>query len=114
MLTRFGKSRSGNFAAIAALAILPMVATAGLAVDYSVAMSAKNSLQSAADAGALAAAKLSKSKVSGANQAAIAETVREFFGPNTEAAGAVVKVATDPAAATVTVAASLDQKLYSS
>ncbi len=53
---RFWHNERGNFAIIFGVAALPMVALAGAAMDYSRVSSAQSRLQSAADAGALAAA----------------------------------------------------------
>jgi Flp pilus assembly protein TadG len=57
MLRRFLKDRGGNVAPIFGLAIVPIVALAGLAVDYSRGSSAKADIQAALDATALALSK---------------------------------------------------------
>jgi len=49
------KDRSGNFGIMSALLMVPLAAVAGLSVDFANALAAKNELQSAADAAALAA-----------------------------------------------------------
>ena len=54
-MLRFFRDRSGNFGLMAAILLVPVIGFAGLAVDYSSAMSAKNHVQNAADAAALAA-----------------------------------------------------------
>ncbi|MCC0034302.1 MAG: hypothetical protein H6887_03410 [Hoeflea sp.] len=54
-MLRFLKNRSGNFGILAALMLLPVIAAAGLAIDYSNALSVKGRVQGAADAAALAA-----------------------------------------------------------
>lgn len=56
ILTRFWQSRHGNFATMFGIALIPLLLGAGMAVDYSRYMSAKNHLQELADAAALAAA----------------------------------------------------------
>ena len=53
---KFLKDTSGNLAIMAAAAILPLIFSVGMAVDYSRMSHARSSLQSAADAAALAAA----------------------------------------------------------
>ncbi|AKI01517.1 Flp pilus assembly protein TadG [Hoeflea sp. IMCC20628] len=55
MLLRLFKNRSGNFGMMAALLLVPVFGAAGLAVDYSNAISVKTQVQGAADAAALAA-----------------------------------------------------------
>lgn len=54
-MLRFLKSRSGNFGILAALLLVPVIGAAGLAIDYSNALSVKAKVQGAADAAALAA-----------------------------------------------------------
>lgn len=49
------KDCSGNFGIMSALIMVPLAAVAGLSVDFANALAAKNELQSAADAAALAA-----------------------------------------------------------
>lgn len=56
LIRKFLKDTSGNIAIMAAAAILPLIISAGLAVDYSRIAHAQSTLQSAADAAALAAA----------------------------------------------------------
>lgn len=53
---RFWRSKAGNFATMMAVALIPLLLSAGMAVDYSRYMSAKGHLQSLADAAALSAA----------------------------------------------------------
>lgn len=55
MLLRLFQNRSGNFGILAALLIVPVFGAAGLALDYSNAISVKAQIQGAADAAALAA-----------------------------------------------------------
>jgi hypothetical protein len=54
-MRRFLKNRSGNFGILAALLLVPVFGAAGLALDYSNALSVKTKIQGAADAAALAA-----------------------------------------------------------
>ena len=54
-MRRFLKDRSGNFGILAALLLVPVIGAAGLALDYSNALSIKTKIQGAADAAALAA-----------------------------------------------------------
>eukprot|EP01037_Dinobryon_pediforme_P013957 gene13957-14073_t len=54
-MVRLGHDRSGNVALITALCLVPLVGMTGLAVDYSVALTAKARLDAAADAAAIAA-----------------------------------------------------------
>jgi Flp pilus assembly protein TadG len=56
MLRRFHEAEQGNVAIVFALALLPMTALAGAAVDYSRAGSTRNKLQTATDTAALGAA----------------------------------------------------------
>ncbi|MCB5205488.1 pilus assembly protein [Neorhizobium sp. T786] len=55
MLRRLFRDRSGNFGMMTALLAVPIIGTAGLAVDFTNVMFVQNSLQSAADAAALGA-----------------------------------------------------------
>lgn len=54
-MLRFLKNRSGNFGILAALLLVPVIGAAGLALDYTNAISIKTRIQGAADAAALAA-----------------------------------------------------------
>jgi Flp pilus assembly protein TadG len=51
----FFKNTSGNFGILAALMLVPVIGAAGLALDYSNALTVKTRIQGAADAAALAA-----------------------------------------------------------
>lgn len=55
MFRRFWSDRAGNFGLLAALTLVPIIGTAGLAVDFTNALMIKSKLQSAGDAAALAA-----------------------------------------------------------
>jgi Flp pilus assembly protein TadG len=59
----FRTNRFGNVAVITALAVLPMVAAMGCAVDYSMATMVKTKLQAAADAASLATVSINSSVV---------------------------------------------------
>lgn len=54
-MKRFLKDRAGNFGVLAALLLVPVIGVAGLALDYTNALSIKGRIQGAADAAALAA-----------------------------------------------------------
>ena len=54
-MRRFLKNRSGSFGILLAILLVPIIGAAGLALDYSNALSAKARIQGAADAAALAA-----------------------------------------------------------
>ena len=54
-MLRFLKDRSGNFGILVALMLVPVIGAAGLALDYTNALSIKGRVQGAADAAALAA-----------------------------------------------------------
>ncbi len=56
MLKKFIQSRSGNFAILSGIALIPLCLAAGLAVDYSRHLSAQKHLQEIADATSLALA----------------------------------------------------------
>ncbi|EUB97058.1 hypothetical protein PMI07_000634 [Rhizobium sp. CF080] len=55
MLIKLLKDRSGNFGVMSAFLLVPLIATAGLAIDLADALMVKNQLQGAADAAALGA-----------------------------------------------------------
>ncbi len=80
----FKRDQRGNVAIIFGLAAIPLMLGAGMAVDYARAVTTKNSLQSASDAAALAAASLSG--VSDDERIAMAKNV---FQANFKASGGV-------------------------
>ncbi len=55
MLQTFIRDRTGNFGIISALLMVPLIGAAGLAIDLTNAMTAKATLQAAADAAAVGA-----------------------------------------------------------
>ena len=55
MLQTFIRDRTGNFGIISALLMGPLIVAAGLAIDLTNAMTAKATLQAAADAAAVGA-----------------------------------------------------------
>ena len=55
-LTAFKREKRGNVAIIFGMAVVPLMLGAGVAVDYARSVTAKNTMQAAADAAALAAA----------------------------------------------------------
>ena len=56
IIVRFARNEAGNFAVMFSLAMIPLVAVAGLAVDYSRTSDMRSKIQSAADGAAMAAA----------------------------------------------------------
>jgi Flp pilus assembly protein TadG len=60
-IRRFFSARAGGVAVTFALALVPIVAAAGIAVDYGRAASVKTALQAALDSAALATAKSASS-----------------------------------------------------
>lgn len=72
-LSAFKREKRGNVAIIFGLAVIPLMLGAGMAVDYARAVTAKNSMQSASDAAALAAAAMSGA--SDADRIAMAKSV---------------------------------------
>ncbi len=61
LISSFRVNRRGNVAVITALALLPMVAAMGCAIDYSMASMIKTKLQAAADAASLATVSINSS-----------------------------------------------------
>jgi Flp pilus assembly protein TadG len=89
LLKRFTFDKSGNFAIIFAICIVPIFGAAGLAVDYSRIYSARSHLQQAADAAVLAAVNEAQAKIAdGRNQNAsmkLGEVLgRALFASNVE------------------------------
>jgi Flp pilus assembly protein TadG len=81
MLMRFLQDRRGNVAPMLALAALPLMTAAGMAVDYTRANSAKTALQAALDSTALALAKQGVSGLSAsALQTQASSYVSSLFG----------------------------------
>jgi Flp pilus assembly protein TadG len=64
-MNRFFKSKSGSFAVMTAILVIPILATFGLAVDYTKASEIKSGAQNAADAAVLAAASATDSSMNG-------------------------------------------------
>jgi hypothetical protein len=87
-MLRFLKDRSGNFGILAALMLVPVIGVAGLALDYTNALSVKGRIQGAADAAALAAVAESSAGVKeamamsgdGAIAGGVADAVKFFKG----------------------------------
>src|SRR5262245_23100159 len=73
-LRRFAHARGGNVAIIFALATLPLFGAMGVAVDYSRAASARDTLQSVLDSAVLAGAARPEAQREG--------TARNFFDAN--------------------------------
>ena len=63
LISSFRGNKRGNVAVITALALLPMVAAMGCAVDYSMASMVKTKLQAAADAASLATVSINSSVI---------------------------------------------------
>ncbi|MCB1462780.1 MAG: hypothetical protein KDJ90_10240 [Nitratireductor sp.] len=93
--------RRGNFAVIFAVCLVPVMALAGAAVDYSRIRSAQGTLQDAADAGALAAA------AGGKTDAQRQQTAEDFVHANAPGLAASVKTIVDTHDLTVEVTALL-------
>jgi Flp pilus assembly protein TadG len=77
MLRRFLESRSGNFAILSGVTMIPLCLAAGLAVDYSRHHSAQRHLQEMADATSLA---LAASKEQ--NQARLEQVANDYLAAN--------------------------------
>jgi Flp pilus assembly protein TadG len=82
MLTRFWRSRRGNFAMMTAIALPIMVGGAGLALDVTNMINAKARLQNALDAAVLASSRLNDDRMSRADvfHSFLAANVEEGFG----------------------------------
>ena len=85
-MRRLFRDNSGNFGILAALLLIPVIGAAGLALDYSNALSIKTKVQGAADAAALAAVAESSASVkqafamSGDGEVSIGESdAKKFF-----------------------------------
>lgn len=77
MLRRLITDTSGNFAYVTALLALPLMAVAGMAVDYSRALSEKTRMQDAADGAVLAAAASGKT-----DHAQLSAIATQYFNGN--------------------------------
>ncbi|UVC10382.1 VWA domain-containing protein [Rhizobium sp. TH2] len=71
VMKRFLKDRSGNFAILSAIVMVPLIISIGVAVEYRRAVNLRTMLQSSLDAGVLAGAKALSSGESQAMQAAL-------------------------------------------
>lgn len=88
MFKRLFRDRSGNFGIMTAILLVPVIGTAGLAIDISNALMARSTLQAAADAAAIAAVAESSAGVLQAMQLksdgqltdAIADAKKVFMG----------------------------------
>ncbi|TFF25230.1 VWA domain-containing protein [Jiella endophytica] len=78
-IRRFARSSAGNFGIMVGLAAIPLVLAIGGVVDYSNALRVRTSLQSAADAAALAAA-----KYSGSDENERTARANRFFNANAD------------------------------
>jgi Flp pilus assembly protein TadG len=76
---RFARARSGNIAITFAIALIPLLAFVGAAIDYSRANALKASLQSALDSTALMVSKSAASKDSTALQTSADTYFRALF-----------------------------------
>lgn len=85
----FAKCSDGNFAVIAAIAALPVIGMAGLALDYTRMVRAEQQLQAGVDAALFAAA------VDGGTPAAMAISARNYITSNVEAVGIAVETMVD-------------------
>lgn len=80
MFSAFLGDRRGNFAIIAALAMVPLIGAVGLALDYSRGMDAQTLLQDRADAAALSVAKLGPASIGSALQTQIIQSAAAESG----------------------------------
>ncbi|MGL4241479.1 MAG: pilus assembly protein TadG-related protein, partial [Beijerinckiaceae bacterium] len=74
-LNTFGRDRRGNLSSAVAMALMPMAAASGVAIDYSRLSSARAALQAALDAGTLASA----TESNGRTEAELRATVDKFI-----------------------------------
>jgi Flp pilus assembly protein TadG len=81
MLSRFRRSQSGNLTIAFAMALFPLGAASGVAVDYSRISSSRAALQAALDAGTLAAA----TESNGRTETQLRTTVENFLTGNKQA-----------------------------
>ncbi len=77
---RFALSRRGNVAIIFALTLLPMIGIVGLGIDIARTLSARTTLQGAADAGALAAATEAEATLQAGGNTATAQYAGQLAG----------------------------------
>ena len=80
ILDKFRKNQNGNVAIIFALTAVSLTAVAGGAIDYSKSVSLKSSLQTVADAAALATAR--ELQLSGAKTGGIDEVAKQYIEAN--------------------------------
>lgn len=105
---RFFIAREGNFAVIFAVAAPVLMIAAGSAVDYSRAVSVKQRMQAAADAGALAAATAARNGMSVGDAQSFAAAVYANNLNGIVSASSTAKVAVAGANVTATVGGSAD------
>ncbi len=80
VLPRFAASRSGNVAVIFAIALIPVIAAMGVAVDYTRAAQTSTEMQDALDAASLALSR--RSDLSTMTQAQIQKFAEDYFAAN--------------------------------
>lgn len=102
-ITKFGRDESGSVAVVVALCMTILFGVSALAVDFGTMAAAKGTLQNAADAAALAAAKDLGAGGSTLNVAARVEEYCRVNGCDPEAAGCSVSWSTVGKTVTVTV-----------
>jgi len=86
---RFRDDKRGNFATIFAVAVLPVLAIAGLGLDYARISAAEERLQASVDGAILAAA------ANGGNVASMQHTVNDFIAANLPESDIRVKTVVD-------------------
>ncbi len=80
LLARFAASRRGNVAVIFAIALIPVIAAMGVAVDYTRAAQTSTEMQDALDAASLALSR--RSDLSTMTQAQIQKFAEDYFAAN--------------------------------
>ena len=80
LVARFAASRRGNVAVIFAIALIPVIAAMGVAVDYTRAAQTSTEMQDALDAASLALSR--RSDLSSMTQAQIQKFAEDYFSAN--------------------------------
>lgn len=112
-LIEFVRDRSGNFATLVAVAALPLLGSAALAIDYSRAANARYDLQELADASAIAVVKEASGKLSvatGDSEKSLKNYGIEYFESQNSLEDVRVSIDIDTTAETVTANASYPMK----
>ncbi len=108
MMRRFRRDQRGNVALMFGLSLIPMMGVVGVAIDYSRASNARQSLSAAIDAAALMAARDAQKLSDAEVKTRVAGWIRDNLPPDVKADLTSTTITVDRVARTVQIKAELD------